>query len=212
MEDAAEALKLAFSVFAFVLALGIAFTTFNQSKDVSDIIIASNDRTYIEAYEEADITNTNGRIVGAETVIPNLYRYYKEKYAIEIANDTGTIKELFDLETESKYSYNPKGNYKGTDLKNLYPTGVNWIGSKTNVDAKTRVDYYITNTKNQKINGDVTKHTTNFNFDKIYYQTFEEIQTGNMWSYTDPTNEDYDGTYFLTDKGSTKMVINLQEK
>lgn len=217
MEDAAEALKLAFSVFAFVIALGVAFATFNQSKRVSDIVISANDRTYVESYTEADLENPdNGRIVGAETVIPTLYRYYKEKYSIDIANNSNKVLELFDLEKEQQYS---RGNlkktdlYEGTSYGTLYPTGITWIGSATNTDAKLRVDSYITH-KMLEINHEKTNPASEFDFNDIYFQRFDEIQTGvkkTSINPEDPNAPEPDGTYFILEAGTKKMNIHLRK-
>lgn len=213
MEDAAEALKMAFSVFAFIIALGLAFTTFNQSKRVSDIVISASDRTYIEAYTEADIEkNKDGRIVGAETVIPNLYRYYKEKYSIEIAKTSGTIENVFDLDTEQQYRDGKVGKYEkykdSTIYNTLYPSGIHWIGSKTNTDAKLRVDAYVSGTT-IPINGEDISHNNYFNFNDTYYQKFEETKTGTRYSSVDPNSPDYDGTYFTEESGTTKINMTF---
>lgn len=218
MEDAAEALKMAFSVFAFIIALGLAFTTFNQSKRVSDIVISASDRTYIEAYTEADIEkNKDGRIVGAETVIPNLYRYYKEKYSIEIAHgneNNRIIENVFDLDTEQQYRDGKVGKYEKykdstTTYDTLYPSGIHWIGSRTNTDAKLRVDYFISN-KEKKINGEIIELNDNkFDFNDTYYQKFEETKTGTRYSIKKPNEPDYDGTYVTEESGTTKINMTF---
>ena len=196
MEDAAEALKMAFAVFAFILALGIAFTMFNQSKRVSDIVISSNDRTYVEAYTESDINNTNhGRIVGVETVVPTLYRYYKEKFSVAMLEKNGTkLNALFDLETERKH-YNRTKNFEKGDsytktqndysfsrkYEDLYPSGITWIGPKSNVDAKLRVDNYVSNGEDDAskvINGYKIDQKTKFDFNDTYIQTFVDNYMG----------------------------------
>lgn len=221
MEDAAEALKMAFSVFAFIIALGLAFTTFNQSKRVADIVVSSSDRTYVESYTEAEIVEQEkyGRIVGAETVIPNLYRYYKEKYSIEIANSNGTIENVFDLNTEQQYRDGYVGEtakkpenktYKGVSYREIYPSGIYWIGSSTNTDAKLRVDGYVSS-KIVQIIGVQIEHNNYFNFDDTYYQTFEETKTGTRYSFTNPKDPNYDGTYVTEESGTTKINMNFKK-
>lgn len=223
MEDAAEALKMAFSVFAFIIAIGLAFTTFNQSKRVADIVVSSSDRTYVESYTESEIINEEkyGRIVGAETVIPNLYRYYKEKYTIEIANSSETIENVFDLDTEQRYRDGMVGDnnknknkpeyrtYKGTSYEQqLYPTGVYWLGSNTNTDAKLRVDGYVSG-KPIKILGVQIEHNDYFNFSDTYRQKFEITKTGTRYSFTDPSDPNYDGTYVTEESGTTKINMTF---
>ncbi len=214
MEDAAEALKMAFSVFAFIIAIGLAFTTFNQSKRVADIVVSSNDRTYVESYTEAEIVNQEnyGRTVGAETVIPNLYRYYKEKYSIEIASSSGRIENVFDLDTEQRYrdgKVKKDEQYKGpTTYGKLYPSGIYWIGSKTNTDAKLRVDGYVSG-KEITINNEEISHNNYFNFNDKYRQKFEITKTGTRYSFTNPDSEDYDGTYVTEESGTTKINMTF---
>lgn len=216
MEDAAEALKLAFAVFAFVIALGLAFSTFSQSKTVSDIVISRSDRTYLESYTEADIESPqNGRIVGAENVIPTLYRYYKENYSIDIVSSTGKVKEVFDLHTETKYrdgKVERTDKYKNsTQYKDLFPSNIIWIGSQTNTDAKARIDGYISN-NTVEINGEKVKAATEFNFNNLYYQKFEETKDGIRMSTISPEVEEYDGTYFTVESGTVKMNMTYTEK
>lgn len=221
MEDAAEALKMAFSVFAFIIALGLAFTTFNQSKRVADIVVSSSDRTYVESYTEAEIINEEryGRKVGAETVIPNLYRYYKEKYSVEIANSSGTIENVFDLDTEQRYrdgKVGPKAKedkdktYKGVSYSDLYKSGIYWIGSKTNTDAKLRVDGYVSGDRNGiTINNETIEHNNYFNFGDTYRQKFEITKTGTRYSFTNPNDPNYDGTYVTEESGTTKINMTF---
>lgn len=215
MEDAAEALKMAFSVFAFIIAIGLAFTTFNQSKRVADIVVSASDRTYVESYTEAQIIEAEkyGREVGAETVIPNLYRYYKEKYSIEIANSSGTIENVFDLDTEQRYrdgKVKPYDTYNSTRYDALYPSGIYWIGSKTNTDAKLRVDGYVSGDRNGiTINNETIEHNNYFNFNDTYRQRFEITKTGTRYSFTNPNDPDYDGTYVTEESGTTKINMTF---
>lgn len=219
MEDAAEALKMAFSVFAFIIAIGLAFTTFNQSKRVADIVVSSSDRTYVESYTEAEIIDQEryGRVVGAETVIPNLYRYYKEKYSIEIASNNETIENVFNLDTERQYRDGHVGpnakedknkTYKGVSYSDIYPSGIYWLGPKTNIDAKLRVDGYVSG-KVVQILGVNIKHNNPFNFADTYRQTFEQTKTGTRYSIMKPDDPDYDGTYVTEESGATKTNMTF---
>lgn len=230
MEDAAEALKMAFAVFAFIMAAGIAIVMFNQSKEVADIVINSNDRTYLEAYTESDINNTDhGRIVGVETVVPTLYRYYKEKYSVAMLEKDGTkLNALFDLETERKH-YNRTENFEDSDsytktqngysfsetYRNLYPSGISWIGPKTNVDAKLRVDNYVSNGEDDAskvINGYEIDQRTNFNFDDTYIQTFVDNYMGIKASSVPFNSDEYDGTYFIVESGEIKINMLFEKQ
>lgn len=80
MENAAEALQMAFAVLVFVVALSISINAFGQARATSQAILDMHDR-------EADTTYVNEsssglRIVRAESIVPTIYRAYKENYKI----------------------------------------------------------------------------------------------------------------------------------
>lgn len=93
MENAVEALKMAAAVLTFVLALGIGMSSFSQAKQTSEIILRYTDRDSNTQYTE-DIGTTE-RIVGKETIIPTIYRAYKEYYKIYFYYNDGTPIELY---------------------------------------------------------------------------------------------------------------------
>ena len=86
MENAAEALKMAFGYILFVLALSISISSFsNATKAVNAIIQLkdkSNDYSYIEIDKQSK-QNKGNRIVSAETIVPTLYKAYKENFRVE---------------------------------------------------------------------------------------------------------------------------------
>ena len=78
MENAVEALKMAFGYMMFVLALTISISSFSQARETIDAIITIKDKetnyTYVEPEEK--------KIVGIETVIPTMYKAYKENFRV----------------------------------------------------------------------------------------------------------------------------------
>lgn len=84
MENAAEALKLAAAVLIFVVALSISINAFGEARKTSQIILDNRDREYDYTYVEEN--GTTQRIVGAETIIPSIYKAYKENYKIVFEN------------------------------------------------------------------------------------------------------------------------------
>ena len=82
MEIASEALMMAFGVLIFVLALTVAITSFSQAREVSDAVLYTADETNYYDYQEATGKASQNRIVGLETIIPTLYKYYKEDYTV----------------------------------------------------------------------------------------------------------------------------------
>lgn len=124
MEDAVEALKMAFAVIVFCIALTISIAMFTQAKSTSDIILAEegkNDYYEYYTYNRQELKENVKRVVGLETVIPTLYKYYKENYTVVFK--TGTYEngqltnvrnyELYTSKTPDKTSDNKPlwGNY-----------------------------------------------------------------------------------------------------
>ncbi|MBR6504370.1 MAG: hypothetical protein IKT41_01395 [Clostridia bacterium] len=108
MENAVDALKIAFAAMVFTIALTLAISTFSQARETSEALLFVNDKTNYYNYDEVgeaevvnpgtgveytkyEISKTDGtpninytdkRIVGIEAIIPTLYRYYKENYTV----------------------------------------------------------------------------------------------------------------------------------
>ena len=121
MENAAEALKMAFGYLMFVLALTMSISSFSQARETIDAIITMKDReteyTYVEAKEQ--------KIVGVETIFPTMYKAYKEDFKIifyKYTDDTQTT-------TEPLYLYNSIDKY--TNAK----TPINYIDLEQEVFA-----------------------------------------------------------------------------
>ncbi len=198
MEDAVDALKMAFSVFVFVLALAIVFAMFSQAREVSDIVISRTDNTFFASYVEAG-ENDSGRVVGIETVIPTLYRYYKEKTSIDIVEGS-QIKEKFDEEIEKIVS-SRADNYE--TYKDLYPDGTPWLGNP-NIDTQRRVNSYISG-KAEMVNYVELKKYDSQNLknykNRTFIEKFEQKYNGEK-KYTGD-----DGSTIYLVKGTTKLHI-----
>lgn len=87
MENVADALKMAAWVLIFVVALSIIINAFGMARQTTDILISYNDNEYYTDYVEQGSTE---RKVGYETIIPAIYRAYKENYKIIFLNNDGT--------------------------------------------------------------------------------------------------------------------------
>lgn len=87
MGNAADALKMAAWVLIFVVALSIIINAFGMARQTTDILISYNDNEYYTDYVEQGNTE---RKVGYETIIPAIYRAYKENYKIIFLNNDGT--------------------------------------------------------------------------------------------------------------------------
>ena len=79
MENATDALKMAAAVLIFVLALSISINAFGEARRTSQVILDYRDREYDYTYITRGTTQTQ---VGLETIIPSIYKAYKENYKI----------------------------------------------------------------------------------------------------------------------------------
>lgn len=100
MENAADALQMAAAVLIFVVALTVSINAFSQARSVSSEVLSYNDREYDYTYVEENVgsdgvTPTTERIVFLESIVPSIYKAYRENYKIvfdatEILGDSQT--------------------------------------------------------------------------------------------------------------------------
>ena len=109
MENAVEALKMGFAVLVLIAALSLAIYSFTKVRETTDAITSQADIK--EYYQQLSLGDTgvssnnalSSRIVGVETVIPTLYRYYKENYTIlfyvgyNYNEDNGTFSSIVPM-------------------------------------------------------------------------------------------------------------------
>lgn len=87
MENAVDALKMAFAVLIFTMAIGLAMYSFSKAKEASTFVLTRDldihyyDQTAIFK-DDNEVRANKDRIVGVETVIPTLYSYFKEEYTV----------------------------------------------------------------------------------------------------------------------------------
>lgn len=121
MENAADALKIAFAIFVFVVAITIAFSLVAKAKSTSDYVLFYADKTNF--YDRLDSKESN-RVVSISDVISTLYRYYKESLCVTIVLPDNTYR--FDL------------NMSKADLEKL---GLNQAPSTENAIEKMLEDF-----------------------------------------------------------------------
>ncbi len=116
MENAVDALKVAGSVLIFVLALSLTISTFTMaSQALNRIFTASDEEEYVTDADGNYLNfvqfNKATREVGIDTIIPMIYRAYKENFAIYFYDKDGNALNVnkdnegedinyFDLEKE----------------------------------------------------------------------------------------------------------------
>ncbi len=158
MDNVVDALIMGFSMFVFVIALTASVYMFNQVSATSEVVLYVSDKTnYFENIEIEDSKhNITTRIVDLDTIIPTLYRYYKENFCVKICDDREGKNELiqiFDVNLEGEVrlaesATNPTPKQKslvtayGNTSLPRYLFEAPWIGNKER-DTKNRIDLYI---------------------------------------------------------------------
>lgn len=97
MENAVDALKIAFAMLVFVIAITTIFSVISQAKSTSDFVLFHSDKTNFYSHSESSDVN---RVVTVAEVISTLYRYYKESVAVTIDLQDGNTPKTFDLSNE----------------------------------------------------------------------------------------------------------------
>jgi hypothetical protein len=228
MENAVDALKIGFAVIAFVLALTIILPLISLAKITSDSIIAMSSKEYYTEYVFGNEDSLD-RNVGIETIIPTLYRYYSERYAVAIVEDknnngsidsaAGELQDLFDLETErllysntnlsneqQRFSYNVRDLYAYTPRR-IYRDGILWTAKES--DANIRIDGYVSG-EGKQINGkDLDMRLGDaLDWKTTYLEKFVVDNTDILY-----TVEDYNKSGGnLTDDGSEILLVRGSEK
>lgn len=101
MENAVDALKIAFSLLVFAIAITLTFSVVGQARITADAVFKATDKTAFYDYaEDGDYNARKDRIVSFETMLPTIHRYAKEQYAVTIFDTNGTPIVRYDLYTE----------------------------------------------------------------------------------------------------------------
>lgn len=158
MENAIDAMKMAFAVLVFVIALSTAIYALGIANVTVQTIIYTNDKTNF--FNNLDVTaeSKTYRLVDADTIVPTLYRYYKENFSVKLYDEDKLV-QIFDLNTERNVSKAAAlrsaarndeqrtllaiyGDKTAEASTNPYLFEAPWMGNAT-VDTKTRVDLYV---------------------------------------------------------------------
>lgn len=113
MENAADALKMAAAVLIFVMAISITINSFTETRVVATTILNNKDKEYDYSYVEDN--GTTERLVSLESIIPTIYKAYKENYKIvfkenlfsdgvykKINSETGTEDNVYSIDLQKE--------------------------------------------------------------------------------------------------------------
>ena len=103
MENAADALKIGFSVLMFILALSLSISSFTLANSSIQAIVEMRDTraNYTYLTPSKDLTRT----VGVESVVPAMYKAYQENFRIVFLDNSGNEIPLY-------YSTDHNGNIR----------------------------------------------------------------------------------------------------
>lgn len=99
MENATDALKIAFAIFVFVLAITTTYMLVSLAKSTADNVLYRADKTN---YYDPIKSNEKNRIVSCEEVISALYRCYEESLSVTVVLDS------------SSHTFDPSINHWGS--------------------------------------------------------------------------------------------------
>lgn len=155
MENAVEALKMAGFMLLFIIALSITMITLTQAKTTADSLVKNQDRQQSYQYIEVtgDLSKSLSRTVTLADIIPTLYRYAQEDYAVQFYTSSGS--PLFIYESgQIKNGVPVKKNDLDLDTEHWIENGEtryeDWRGNTTKIKQHVDdvVEYLLANYKN----------------------------------------------------------------
>lgn len=180
MENASDAIIMAGAILIFVMALTITMNVFSQVRATIDTVVYTTDETnYYEYIGTEDNNGIKNRRVGLETVIPTLYKYYKENYTVVFLDRNGSPLDLYETNTD----YRLWSGYKAGPGEIIPPIVSKYYGknSKENkkicsfdVDEETR--------RHEPWTGNTIDYKENL--DKFLQGGTFEAPSGNGMNYT----------------------------
>ena len=204
-ENIADALKMAGSVLLFVMGLSIAILAFSQARESMDIVLSYSDRESLSIegnprfyYLSKD--NDTSRYVGKETIIPAIYRAYKENYKIVFKFPDDYY--LFKQEVKNAKGLNKEKKISTLDLANQSLSSD--LASRQFLNGIIYGDFEYENEKSKNDYINKFKITPN---DISFYQYLTEKES----TYK---IKEYLGTYYIEDVNGTSEVnaVNKTEK
>ncbi len=204
-ENIADALKMAGSVLLFVMGLSIAILAFSQARESMDIVLSYSDRESLSIegnprfyYLSKD--NDTSRYVGKETIIPAIYRAYKENYKIVFKFPDDYY--LFKQEVKNAKGLNKEKKISTLDLANQSLSSD--LASRQFLNGIIYGDFEYENEKSK--NDYINKFKITPNDISLYQYLTEKESTYKI--------KEYLRTYYIEDVNGTSEVnaVNKTEK
>lgn len=122
MENASKALIMAGAMLIFVLALTISISSFSVARQTTQTIVEETDREYDYTYVPINYENNGrtviNRTVGVETIVPTLYRAYKENYIIRFYDANGQPLNVYQKKVNGKFQETNEINLENEAIGN----------------------------------------------------------------------------------------------
>lgn len=155
MENAVEALKMAGFMLLFIIALSITMITLTQAKTTADSLVKNQDRQQSYQYIEVtgDLSRSLSRTVTLADIIPTLYRYAQEDYAVQFYTSSGSPLYIYES-GQIKNGVHVKKNDLDLDTEHWLENGETryeeWRGNTTKIKQHVDdvVEYLLANYKN----------------------------------------------------------------
>lgn len=216
MENVTRAFIISFSMLIFVIAFSFSMYLINKLTMTSDTLLETITTT--KYYDNIKVSGegTTTRDVGIDTIIPTLYRYYKENYAVKILDSNGDLIQIFDVNIEGKIA--KAAAYTGTSDKKLdslrssiyndsgnkaYLFEAPWTGS-TSENTRARIDYFLNGTKGY-INNTLVDYESTIGSGGFIGQYGDKIFEESFVEYA------YEGETISTENGVETITGNTQE-
>lgn len=197
-ENIADALKMAGSVLLFVMGLSIAILAFSQARESMDIVLSYSDRESLSIEGDSRFyylskDNDTSRYVGKETIIPAIYRAYKENYKI-----------VFKFPNDKYYLFKVKNDEKISTLDLANQSLSSDLASRQFLNGIIYGDFEYENEKSK--NDYINKFKITPNDISLYQYLTEKESTYKI--------KEYLGTYYIEDVNGTSEVnaVNKTEK
>ena len=197
-ENIADALKMAGSVLLFVMGLSIAILAFSQARESMDIVLSYSDRESLSIERDPRFyylsnDNDTSRYVGKETIIPAIYRAYKENYKI-----------VFKFPNDKYYLFKGKNDEKISTLDLANQSLSSDLASRQFLNGIIYGDFEYENEKSK--NDYINKFKITPNDISLYQYLTEKESTYKI--------KEYLGTYYIEDVNGTSEVnaVNKTEK
>ena len=114
MENAADALKISFAVFIFIIAIAITFSVISKAKTTSDVVLYHTDKSNF--YEHVESKQSNRAVSWAE-VVSTLYKSSEESIEVSIIDDYGNTLCNFSSASEEVINNFVNEKEENTDLE-----------------------------------------------------------------------------------------------